>query len=186
MPPLPNINQMTLTEIMQSHIRLETPKLNKHQTAKHSQQTQGTFLFRFSIPCDCLHKGLASSHSGHFFAQIASVSVSIKAGRHSLLPCQCHMSLDAAAFWQQQSTRLTFSLEARVRLGRNTMVPPRGASRTQGCKSVQWGKILFSSFACKASGMQGTNIYRWVSQPKVTLEPRRREHRLTSHQCQIF
>lgn len=78
-------------------------------------------------------------------------------GRCSLAPCQCRMSSDAAAFWQQQqSTRLTFSLGAHVLLGRNTMAPPKGASRTQSCKSFQRGKKPLSSFAFDVSGWAQT------------------------------
>lgn len=92
-----------------------------------------------------------------------------KQARSSLSPGRCCASLNAAVLWQQQNTRLTFSLEAHVLLGRNTM-EGGGASHRQSFKSAQWGKRVFSSFAlAKASGW-AQNIYRWVSQRKVTSE----------------
>lgn len=131
-------------------------------------------------------KGCTSLDSEHFSAEIAS----IKAGRCSLSQCQCRMSLDAAAFWQQQNTRLTFSLEAHVLLGRNTMWALRGARHTQSFKSVQWGKRVFSSFACKASGSAQTFTGELVSKRLLRSIPtwRRWESRRVSFlsTCKVF
>lgn len=81
----------------------------------------------------------------------------------------CHRAAVARlVLWQQQNTRLTFSLEAHVLLGRNTM--EGGGWVTDKASSLLNEVKEFSAhLLAKASGW-AQNIYRWVSQRKVTSE----------------